>query len=120
MEPTETEPSPHFIRAKAVCAAMILAAKARGTPEQEALLEAAKAEIAAYNGFIEAHGQNDAEVWKGQKAAEIECGTSLKAFFRTTALPYGELKSDPVSILASITGTDRRTIGWQHNHGGRG
>ncbi|MBN8543593.1 MAG: hypothetical protein J0M34_04940 [Alphaproteobacteria bacterium] len=120
MQPTAPEPSQHFIRAHAVCTAMIRAAKAGGTPDQDALLETARAEIAAYNAFINEHGQNDEEVWKGQKAAEAECGSKLKPFFRDTGLTLGVLQSDPISILASIKGTDRRTVGWQQHQSGRG
>ncbi|MFZ4125840.1 MAG: hypothetical protein ACOYJ2_07215 [Rickettsiales bacterium] len=117
MQPTESEPSQHFTRAYAVCTAIIRAAKAGGTSEQDALLEAARTEIAVYNGFIEAHGQNDGEVWKGQKAAEKESGERLKPFFRDTGLPYG--KVSPYDILASIVGTNRVTVRREQKFSGK-
>ncbi len=120
MQTPESEPSQHFIRAKAVCTAIIRAAQNQDASQQDALLETAKAEITAYNGFIDQAGQNDDEVWKGQQAAEAECGAVLKPFFRTYALTHGDLQLDPISILAAIKGTDRRTVKWQQNFTGRG
>ena len=72
MQTPESEPSQHFIRAKAVCTAIIRAAQNQDASQQDALLETAKAEITAYNGFIDQAGQNDDEVWKGQQAADVD------------------------------------------------